>query len=55
MRFADQMCVEVIHVSASFATTVALPRTRLTVESSVEEIQCLVGKDDVAMETFPQI
>ena len=55
MRVADQMRIEIVHVSAAVTTAVAAPGVGgvAAVEPAVEEVQRLVGKDDVAVLTLP--
>lgn len=60
MRVAHEMRVEIVHVRADETASVALPRITLlptgliiapgiAVESAVEEVERLVGEDDVAV------
>ena len=53
VQVAKQMSIEIVHVSAPLATTVALPWIGITMETSVQEVEGLVRKNDVTMLALP--
>jgi len=50
---AHQVSVEIIHISAPLSAPVTFPGIGVTMESSVEKIERLVGKNDTAVLTLP--
>ena len=47
------MSIKVVHVGASLAASVALPRVGVAMEASMQKVERLIWKYDVAMLALP--